>query len=84
MTQETHDTPERPRPLTDAEVDALRDEMKDAIAWAQAKLCRRDHTPNALTAETLRKSATRFKVDGGVDELMAELEAADKPGFQAR
>jgi len=57
----THDTPEQPRPLTDAEVDALRDEMTEAATWARAELCRRDHTPNALTAETLRKA------DAGVD-----------------
>jgi len=61
MTQDTHDTPERPRPLTDAEIDALRVEMKETATWARAELCRRDHTPNALTAETLRKS------DAGVD-----------------
>jgi len=40
-----------------------------------------DRTPNALTAETLRKTAAGidvFKVDGGVDELMASLLSNDQ------
>jgi len=66
MTQDTHDTPERPRPLTDAEVNALRREMKESTVWAQAELCRRDHTSNALTAETMRKS------EAGVDVVKVD------------
>lgn len=75
MTQDTHDTPEQPRPLTDAEVDALRDEMKEAATWARAELCRRDHTPNALTAETLQQSDAGVDVHqvGSIDELFADL-----------
>lgn len=75
MTQDMHDTPERPRQLTKAELDGLRDVMKGSITWAQTELRQRDHTPNALTAETLRQA------DAGVDvvtvasgdELFAKL-----------
>lgn len=52
---------EKPRMLTDDEIEALKREMAESAAWAQAKL-RDDHTPNALTAETLRKSAAGVDV----------------------
>lgn len=72
---------EKPRMLTDDEIEALKRDMAESVAWAQAELCRRDHTPNALTAETMRKSDAGidvFTVKGRVDQLMDELEVAEK------
>lgn len=75
MTQDMHDTPEQPRQLTEAELDGLRDAMKGSITWAQTELRQRDHTPNALTAETLRKSHAGVDVVtvASGDELFAKL-----------
>lgn len=49
---------DKPRTLTEAQIEAMRDAMKGALRPVPAA---GDHTPNAITAETLRKS------DAGVD-----------------
>lgn len=59
--------------LARTELDALRDAMKGSITWTELR--QRDHTPNALTAETLRKSNIGVDVmkATGVDDLSAQL-----------
>lgn len=44
--KEKPNTSEKPRVLTQSEITALRQEMKQSIAWAQAELRRRHKYPN--------------------------------------